>query len=987
MSKYLLGLDIGSNSVGWAVIRDGDVSGDDERIVAGARVFQEGVAQMNTGKEQPRGQQRRETRSARRTHQRRSRRKRKLLVILQVHGLLPREPEPLKEVMAFDPYPLRARALDEALDPHQLGRAISHLCQRRGFKSNRKAPGDSDGKVAKETAALQEEIEQANCRTLGEYLYKLASDAQPGERVRNRYTLRAMYDREFEAIWESQRRFHADLLTDEAHDAAKEAIFFQRPVKWDTDTIGECELEPDELRCARAHWYGQQFRMLQEIAHLRVIDPLEEERPLTDQERETLISALGGKKEMKFDKVKELLGFTDSYTFGLVEKRDKLLGNQPEWALRVKLGKWYAGATQETKEEIWDALADIQDEDELRRLAEDQWGLSSAQADKLLKIPLPAGRFNLSVKAIKKLIPHLEAGKVYSEAKELAGYEIDKDVEILGKLPPLDEWAGRLTNPIVRRAMREVRKVVNALIRRHGKPTAVHVELARDAKESSVRRREIYFENLKRAKENEEIRERIMREFNILSPSRDDVVKYRLWEECAHECPYSGKPIPKHKLFTPDVEVEHIIPYSRCLDDSYMNKTLCDQDENRIKGNRTPFEAYGDNEARYEAVLQRAAKLPWPKRRRFRLKHIELDDFVERQLNDSRYISRLVTQYLRQLGCDIVFPRGQTTAELRRQWGLNNLLDETGPNVKTRDDHRHHAVDAAVVAMTSRSRLQRLAHIKFDPRRRQLDPPWDTFREDLKATVEKINVSHRPTRRLAGGLHEETSYGPTDEADTYVYRKRIEDLTPKMIGDIRDPAIKRIVEDACESRGVDLNSGKAVGKVLLDPPVTMPSGVPIKRVRICISSKTMIPLRKDGERVTKYVASGDNHHVEIFETLDKKGRTVWTGRIVSRFNAHRRLRHGEPVVDRRGPEGETFLMSLCNNDTVLLTADDDGVLCRVQKIGRGPSGIDMTLRLHTATKIDDKATMRRLASWSAVRAAGLRKVTVDVLGRVHPCND
>ncbi len=985
MSGYILGLDIGSNSVGWTIIWEGKRSGGGDRIGAGVRVFQEGVAQMNTGKEQPRGQQRREARSARRVHQRRSGRQRKLLAILRAHALLPNDAEILSRLLAGDPYPLRAKALDEALEPFQLGRALFHLCQRRGFRSNRKAPGESDGKIKKDTDTLQEEIEQANCRTLGEYLWGLGRDARWGERVRNRYTLRTMYEQEFEAIWQSQRRFHPHLLSDEAHDAAKEAIFFQRPVTWDASTIGECELEPGEPRCARAHWYGQQFRMLQEIAHLRVIDPLGEERPLTDDERAKLTSALGAKNEMKFDKIKDLLGFTESYAFGLVEssfgKREKLLGNQVEWALRAKLGKWYASAPQATKEAMWDALAGVEDEHELRRLAEDDWRLSGAQADKVLKISLPSGRFNLSVKAIRKMIPYLEAGKVYSEAKELAGYKLDKDVVVLGKLPPLDAWGGVLTNPIVRRAMREVRKVVNALIREYGLPAAVHVELARNAKESTARRREIHFENLKRAKENEEIRERITREFNILSPSRDDVVKYRLWEECDHECPYTGKPIPKHKLFhTSEVEVEHIIPYGRCLDDSYMNKTLCDQAENRIKGDRTPFEAYGEDEPKYEAVLQRAAKLPWPKRRRFSLKHIELDDFVQRQLNDTRYISRLVTQYLRQLGCDVVCTRGQMTAELRRQWGLNNLLDETGPNVKTRDDHRHHAVDAAVVALTSRSRLQRLAHIKFDPRRPQLDPPWETFRDDLKRAVEKINVSHRPTRRLAGALHEESSYGPTDKPDTYVYRKRIEDLTPSMIDDIRDPAIKRIVKEACESRG-------SVGKALLDPPVTMPSGVPIKRVRVLHRSSTMIPLRKDGERVTKFVAPGDNHHVEVFETIDKKARTVWTGRAVSRFKAHRRLRHGEPVVDRSGGERETFLMTLCNNDSVLLTVNDNTSLYRVEVISVVGNSPDLTFRLHTSANREDKTTKVRFRSWGKFAAARPKKVTVDVLGRIHPCND
>lgn len=992
MNGYILGLDVGSNSIGWAIIPQDQASPGQNGLSAGVRVFPEGVAQMNTSKEQPRGQQRRGARSMRRVVYRRRTRKGALRRILRAAELLPAGLDDFRALLLRDPYPLRAKALDERLDPHELGRALYHLCQRRGFKSNRKAQGESDGQIAKATTELQEHIDQAGCRTLGEYLHRLGTESAL-ERVRGRYTLRRMYEHEFQVIWESQRRFHPDLLTDELREQVQHPIFFQRPVRWDRDTIGPCDLEPDQTRCPRAHWYGQQFRMLQEIAHLRVSDPLGEERALSDDKRGTLIKALAAKKEMKFDKISELLGFTENYHFGLVEanlgKREKLFGNQVEAALRKALGKWYANARLELREQIWDAIADIEDEDQLHRRAVEQWGLTDEQAAKLRSISLPTGHFNLSVKAIKKLIPFLEQGHVYSKAKELAGYAHKKDVPLLEQLPPIKECIPYMTNPIVRRALTEVRKVVNAIVREYGKPAAIHVELARDAKESTRRRHEVHSENLNRAKENEDIRKRLMTEFGIASPSRDDIIRYRLWEECKHECVYSGKPIPKRRLFTPDVEIEHILPYSRSLDDSYMNKTLCDQAENRTKHNNTPYEAYGEQAAKYKAILQRATKLPPGKRRRFSMKEVKLDDFVARELNDTRYASRVLAQYLRHLGCDIVCTRGQTTAELRWQWGLGTILDANATGVKPRDDHRQHAIDAAVIAMTTRSALQKLAHIRFDPRRPRLDPPWETFRDDVAKVVEAINVSHRPTRKLAGPLHDQTSYGPTKEPKTYVYRKRIEQLTPAMVNDIRDPAIKKIIQDECAKRRIDLTQKKAVGKALLDPPVTMPSGVPIKRVRIKVRSHAMIPLRTDGERLIKAVEPGENHHVEIFETTDKKARTVWTGRIVSRFDAHRRLRLGQPIVDRKGNEGETFIMSLCNNDMVLVTQDGRDVLYRVQKIakGAGLSGIDITLRLHTAATIDDKATMKRLASWSALRAVAPRKVTVGLLGTIQASND
>jgi CRISPR-associated endonuclease Csn1 len=993
MKPYKLGLDVGSNSIGWTVIREDATPGDSERIIAGVRVFPEGVAQMNTSKEQPRGQQRRAARSARRVVHRRRLRKSKLRRILQLAGLLPADRDEYRALLAAKPYVvgLRAKALDERLEPHELGRVIYHLCQRRGFKSNRKAAGESDGKIAKATTELQQQIDGAGCRTLGEYLHRMATD-HPLDRIRNRYTLRTMYERELGAIWESQRRFHEHLLTDGLFAGVKEAIFFHRPVNWERSTVGMCELEPGEARCRRAHWYGQQFRMLQEIAHLRVIDPLGEERALTDEQRNALIAALGPKKELSFDKIKDLLDLTENHRFTLVEgnlgKRDKLFGNQVEAALRTKLGKWYTGAAPELREEVWNALADVEDEGDLRRMGLDRWGLSEEQTGKLLKIDVPTGRFNVSLKAIKKMLPHLQAGKVYSEAKELAGYQHKKDIPVLDKLPPVDQWLTYLTNPVVRRSLGEVRKVVNTLVREYGKPTAIHVELARDAKESTRRRQEIHRENLDRKAENDEIRERLVTEFNILSPSRDDILKYRLWEECHHECPYSGKPIPGNKLFTPDVEIEHIIPYSRCLDDSYMNKTLCDQSENRTKHNRTPYEAYGDQPARYEAILQRAAKLraPWGKKRRFSTKEVKLDEFVSRQLNDTRYASRLLREYLLHLGCDVICTRGQMTAELRRQWGLDTILDEHHSGVKPRHDHRQHAIDAAVIAMTSRSALQQLARIRFDPRRQRLDPPWETFRDDVGKVVDAINVSHRPRRKVSGPLHKQTSYGPTSQPNTYVHRETVGALTPAMLEDIRDPVIKKIVLDECARRGIDLTSSKPLGKALTDPPIKMPSGVPIKRVRILTRSDAMIPFRTQGDRLIKAVTPGENHHVEIFETTDLKGRKVWTGRIVSRFEAHRRMREGQPVVDRRGRDGETFVMSLCNNDMVLLPVAGNRVLCRVEWLSV-IGAPDICFRLHSAASREDNATRYRFRSWRKLAEARPEKVAVDPIGRVGPAND
>jgi len=364
MANYVLGLDLGSNSVGWAMItKEGKTLNNNLPILSGVRVFPEGLDQLNQKKEKPRGQDRRMARGQRRTRQRRSSRRERLATTLQNAGMLPKDGDELSALLAVDPYPLRAKGLDESLSMHEFGRVLYHLCQRRGFQSNRKQEkSKEDGKVAKETAELQDLIDTAGCRTLGEYLAKLDDafrhNSLESNRIRNRYTLRAMYKNEFAMLWDAQATFHPDTLTDDLRDKVHHAIFFQRPITWDKDKIGDCELEEGEKRCPKAHWLGQQFRLLQEINLLRVLDAGGEERPLTADERTILVAALTPKSKLTFDKIRQLLQFFDWQTFNLESqsKRKYLEGNPVEAALQKKsLKKWYNNASDELREEIYAA--------------------------------------------------------------------------------------------------------------------------------------------------------------------------------------------------------------------------------------------------------------------------------------------------------------------------------------------------------------------------------------------------------------------------------------------------------------------------------------------------------------------------------------------------------------------------------------------------------------------------------------------------------
>ncbi|HET7100121.1 MAG TPA: hypothetical protein VFJ52_03140, partial [Terriglobia bacterium] len=258
--EYVLGIDLGSNSLGWAII--GLIDGEPAQIVrAGARVFEAGMeGDIQSGQEESRNLKRRQMRLQRRQTWRRARRLKKIFNLLQGYGLLPAgdasTPEKRqdlineldKSIRASDwfktkaasgkfpepgqtlPYILRAAALDEELDPHFLGRALYHLAQRRGYKSNRNAPPKKDekpGEVEKGIGEITEGMAQSGSRTLGEYLASLDPFTR---RIRQRWTARPMYQEEFQRIWEKQATYRPDVLTPERRKQLRAALFFQRPL-------------------------------------------------------------------------------------------------------------------------------------------------------------------------------------------------------------------------------------------------------------------------------------------------------------------------------------------------------------------------------------------------------------------------------------------------------------------------------------------------------------------------------------------------------------------------------------------------------------------------------------------------------------------------------------------------------------------------------------------------------------------------------------
>ncbi len=995
MSAYTLGLDIGSNSIGWALLDD-----ENHHLVdAGVRVFPEGVDRDTKGTEMSKNAGRRTARSARRNRSRRAYRKDKLVRLMRRYGLLPMAPEELDRLLRLDPYALRAKGLDQQLSLFEFGRVLYHLNQRRGFLSNRKTgkPKD-DGVVIKGASDLQRQIEEAGCRTLGEFFYQQRT--QDEIRIRGHYTFRAMYQHEFDLLWDCQAKYHPQVLTDGLRTKVRdETIFFQRPLRSQTELIGNCDLEPEQPRCPRADFYARRFRILQDINNLIIHHADGAEATLDADQRLSVLADLLTHKEVKFDRLRKRLGLMETSTFNLEEGKGgktKAALKGDEFASQVAkiVGrKRFASMTDADLSQLNELIIDatLSDQQVVDHLAET--GFSIEEAEKLANISLPQGYMRFSRLAIEKLLPHMERGlKTHEAIHEV--YEAKTPPPVRDRLGPPED----IRNPIVNKALWEVRKVVNAIIRQYGKPRRIAVEMARDVRGSRAEREELQQRMRDNQRRNEEARRALIEDHNLPNPSRDDIIKYKLWKECGQVCPYTGRPIPASALFGPypEFQVEHILPYSKCLDDSYMNKTLCEVRENSVrKGQRTPYEAYHGSE-QYEAIKQRVRVLPWPKRRRFLQETVELDKFIERQLNDTRYITRQVLAWLKTLGVHVYGTRGQVTAELRHQWGLDTVLGYIGPGLKNREDHRHHAVDAVVTALTRNEHLRVLAASKYNPTGAGFPPPWPGFREEVERCVNQINVSHRVTRKVSGRLHEETFYGPTGHKDNkgqdiFVYRKPLPELTGSMVAKIVDPVVRETIRQRLLDHGIDPDktSGKPP-KAVWDDPLFMPNPkggkkTVIKSVRIADVFNNMVEFKDKSGNTYKAAKPGNNHHIEIFEYTDEKGRLKRGGDVVTLFEALRRSRGGWPVVHRDHGPGARFICSLSLNEMFMLRMDDGSfVLHRVQKLDQNGRII---LRPHThAGKLADSDQPPLIQRKSPNTLDGY-KVAVDPLGRIHPASD
>ena len=504
------------------------------------------------------------------------------------------------------------------------------------------------------------------------------------------------------------------------------------------------------------------------------------------------------KGEISYKKLREILHLDErilfakdsklDYTKGMQEaEKAKLIEFKNLKAFKKAMGEDFGKFSREELDSIAMDIALIKSKENLAKKLQNYSALSKEQVEALSNLNF-AKHIDLSFKALDKILPFMREGLRYDEAVKKAGLQEHRKHKQKGEfLIPLKDYEPYLANPVVTRALSEYRKVLNALLRKYGNVHKIHLEFTREAGKNYDERKKIE----KEQREHFEANQKAIQQCEILGLPINgaNILKMKLWIEQKELCVYSDRKITReHLLDSKVLEVDHIYPYSRSFDDSYMNKVLVFAKENQGKGNKTPFEAFGNDKEKWDRILNLSTKLPKQKQRRISNKDFKDKEggFLTRNLNDTGYIAKLASQWSKDClkfenlsenevsiagekgsSVHIEVVSGQLTSMLRHYWGLGN---------KDRNNHLHHAVDAVILAYTNNAMIKAFANFRKNQEenkkkfyakqiaeseykaKRAFFEPCKNFRQMVLDKVDSIFVSKPPRKRARGALHKETFY-------------------------------------------------------------------------------------------------------------------------------------------------------------------------------------------------------------------------------------
>lgn len=734
--KYRLGLDIGITSVGWSVINL-----DENRIEdLGVRIFN---AAENPKDGSSLAAPRREARGRRRLLRRKAYRvKRVKNLIVDKKILTKDELESLFTNKSVIPiWDARVEALDRSVTNEEWSKILINFCKRRGFKSNRKNEvNDKEaGVIITSIKNNEENMKMTSSRTIGEFIYNQVKNSDDGYKaMRNKsgeYNMcisRDMIREEIHTLFEKQRYFNNKFASDEIEDLYLKIFDSQRPYSKFEDLekmVGYCTFEKRKYkRAPKNSISAEEFVLYDNLNKLSIIMD-GDKRTLTKEERNFIVNEAYIKKEIKYSRLRTLLGLDDKERFSTLTYSLNTSYAKTENCKFVSLRGYHEikkAIEHGISKEYWNSKV----KDNRKMLNDIAYVLSLGKTDdeiinQLRKRDIPNvvidvvldisfSKFaNLSIEAIEKIIPYMKEGYQYNESCEMAGYDFKAifQGERSYKLPviKIDE----IVNPVVNRALAQTRKVINAVIDEYGSPIGINVELARELSKNFKDRKVIE----KEQKDNRDNKEKIKKEIYDLmdkEPTSMEILKYRLWEQQKGECAYSQMMISINDLFTVGAyEIDHIIPFSRAFDDSLNNKVLVLARENQLKRNRTPYEYFGNDEDKWHQfeVWVNNSNLPYKKKQNLLKKKIskeEQKDWKARNLQDTKYICKYISNYINnrlifvesESKQKVITVNGRATSYLRAKWGL----------IKAREDgDKHHALDATVVAVTTQGMIAEIS--------------------------------------------------------------------------------------------------------------------------------------------------------------------------------------------------------------------------------------------------------------------------------------
>lgn len=916
----ILGFDIGIASIGWAFVENGELRD------CGVRIFTK-AENPKTGDSL--AMPRREARSVRRRLARRKGRLETLKRLLAKEWDLCYEdyiaadgelPKAFMGKNLNNPYVLRYEALQRLLSKEELARVILHIAKHRGYgNKNAKITKSEEskreqGKILSALATNASAI--ARYRTVGEYFYKEFCEViknpqglstnehytQPKVRVlkpiRNKggeYTnciLQEDLQRELRCIFEHQKGFGFP-ITQEFQDKILKIAFYQRSLKDFSHLVGKCTFYPDEFRAPKCSLSAVEFITLSKTINVLTYISKESGEVYSkgqyEQMLDSVFKAVCEKGSLSFAQLRKILHIDERIRFKEVDymarkskntsgdstHKQKTSNPETKKFIEHKNLKKFCKILSEIagNRALADSIARdmtlIKDEEELAQKLRGYGKFSQEQITQLSALHF-SHHINLSLKALSEILPFMREGMRYDEACQEAKLQAKHNDKKSKFLPPFCEsiYADELTNPVVHRAIAEYRKILNALIAKYGSVHKIHIELTRDVGKN-FQEREKY---KKEIESNYKARVQAMQECEKLglTLSEGNILKLRLFREQNEICVYSGRKITLANLKEQGaLEIDHILPYSRSSDDSYMNKVLVFTNENQSKGNKTPYEAFGGDSQKWGEIESLALRSGYPKKKAKRILDKGFGDreagFKSRNIVDSGYIARLIAnytkEYLKFLPLDshentaliagekdskihVEAVKGMLTATMRHFWGLGS---------KNRYEHTHHAVDAIIIAYINAAMIQRFSQFRQNQEslkarfyakelakeefktQRAFFEPFRGFREQVLAKVGQIFVSRPPRKRARGALHEETFYSIDDKklSETYGGKEGVQRALS--LGKIRQIGTK-IVANGPMVR-VDIFKHKKSGRFYAVPIYTMDFALGILPNKAVVSGK------------------------------------------------------------------------------------------------------------------------------------------------------